>query len=153
VLAQGLSISVGGFASVVGDFGFEQFTKSGHTYLGIGAKNVTATVAAGSIAVSATGASLGLLIDTTASPATYALRPNGGHDSLTGIPGLTLSTNGLNVRVRSGLDPTAVTIPAGGIVTPAGTITPDFSDFQNVTGDITDIQGTVTLQIANFVSL
>src|SRR5262249_50371624 len=91
VLAKGLSISVGGFASITGDFGFQQFTDNGQTYLAIGAENVTASVSAGGVSVAVTGAGLGLLINTTAITPAYALVAGGGTDSLTGVPGLTLS--------------------------------------------------------------
>ncbi len=121
VLAQGLGISVGAFASITGDFGFSQFTvPGGDTYLAIGADNVTASVSAGGVSVMVTGASLGLLVDTTSMPTSYALVASGGTDSLTGVPGLTLTGTGLAVRVRSGLDPSTLSSEL-----PSGVITPD----------------------------
>jgi len=153
ILAQGLNISVGGFASITGDFGFQEFTTNSHTYLAIGAENVTATVLAGGVSVAAIGASLGLLIDTTRTTPSYALVAEGGTDSLTGVPGLTLTGTGLKVRVRNGLDPSTVSLPSGGVVTPDGTVNLDFSNLGSGTSNVTDVEGHVTLAIANFVSI
>ena len=155
VLAKGLGISVGTFASISGDFGFSEFTVSGgDTYLAIGAENVTAVVSAGGVSLTVTGASLGLLIDTSSATTGYALVANGGTDSLTGVPGLTLTGTGLAVRVRSGLDASTLSsaLPSG-VITPDGTVSLDFSNLGTGTGDVSDIEGTVTLAIANFVSV
>ncbi len=150
-LATGFSISVSSFASITGDFGFSEFTASSHTYLAIGAENVTAAVSAGGVSVMAGGASLGLLID-TGTPSNYALVANGGTDSLTGVTGLTLSGTGLTVRVRQALDPSTLTLPTG-VVTPDGTVNFDFSNLGSGTGNVTDVEGTATLAVTNFVSI
>ncbi len=155
VLAKGLGVSVGTFASITGDFGFSQFTVSGgDTYLAIAAENVTAAVSAGDVSLTVTGASLGLLIDTSAMSPSYALVANGETDSLTGVPGLTLTGTGLAVRVRNGLDPSTLSsdLPSG-VITPDGTVSLDFSGLGSGTSDVTDVEGTVTLAIANFVSI
>src|SRR5262249_38991728 len=74
----------------------------------------TAAVAAGSVSVTVTGASLGLLIDTSA-PDNYALVALGGTDSLNGVTGLTLTGNDLSLQVRHGGFPSPFfsTVPAG----------------------------------------
>ena len=155
VLAGGLGISVGSFASITGDFGFSEFTApNGDTDLAIGAENVTAAVSAGDVSLTVTGASLGLLIDTTSTPATYALVANGGTDSLSGVPGLTLTGTGLAVRVRSGLDPSTLSSElTSGVITPDGTVSLAFSTLGTGTSYLTDVEGTVTLAVANFVSI
>ena len=151
VLSTGFSLSVGTFASITGDFGFSEFTAANHTYLAIGAENVVASVSAGSVGVIATGAGLGLLFDTSA-PNNYALVANGGIDSLAGVTGLTLSGTGLTVRVRHGLDPSTLTLPSG-VITPDGTVSLDFTNLGTGTGNVTDVEGTATLAVANFVSI
>ncbi|MHB1421756.1 MAG: beta strand repeat-containing protein [Gemmataceae bacterium] len=151
VVAQGLSLSAGGFASLSGDFGFQEFTSNGDTYVAVGAENVDATVAVSGVSVALTGGSLALLIDTTNS--NYALVAGGGTDSLTGVTGLTLTGTDLSIRVRHGLDPSTVTLPNGGIVTPDGTINLDFSSLGTGSSDLTDVEGNATLAISNFVSL
>src|SRR5262249_37501675 len=129
-LAQGLSISVGNstnpIASLTGDFSFSKFTDGNDTYLAIGADSVTAAVAAGSVSVTVTGASLGLPIDTSA-PDNYALVALGGTDSLNGVTGLTLTGNDLSLQVRNGIFPSTLlsTVPAGVFTTD---VSGDFSN-------------------------
>ncbi len=151
-VAQGLSISVGTLASLTGDFSFSQFSvPGGDTYVAIGASNVTASVSAGGVSVTVTGASLGLLIDTSA-PSNYAVVADGGADSLTGVPGLTLAGSGLTVQVLQGTVPsTSLTDVPSGVFTSA--VNSDFSTLLAGTSPITEVEGTVTLAIANFVSI
>ena len=161
IRAQGLSISVGNaanpFASLTGDFSFSQFTATGgDTFLAIEANNITTSVAAGSVSVTVTGANLGLLLDTT-SPNNYALVVDGGTDSLTGVPGLTLTSSGLIVRERNGTFPSTLMTDVGNITPPVLStgITTDLTSLLSDTtpGNITDVEGTAILAIANFVSM
>ncbi len=153
--AAGLSLSVGAFISVTGDFGFTQFTDGSATDIAIGATNVDATMAAGSVSVTVTGASLGLLVKpgAAAADAAYALVANGGTDTLNGVPGLSLSASALTVRARKGLDTTTVSGAPATVHTPGGDVSLDFTGLGSGASNVTDIEGSVTLNVANFVSL
>src|SRR5439155_8125227 len=89
----------------------------------------------------------------TSTPSSYALVAGGGSDSLTGVSGLTLTGAGLTVRVRHGLDPSTVSLPSGGVITPDGIVHLDFSNLGTGTSNVTDVEGMVTLAVANFVSI
>ena len=150
-MGTGIGLSVGTFVTLSGDFGFKKVTDANGTLIKIGAKNVNATLAVGGVSLTVQGASLGLVLKPGSGSAatTYALITQGGTDTLNGVPGLTLSATGLQVRVRNGLDPAAIT---GSVATPGGNVSLDFSGLAG-TGNVTDVQGNVTLVVDNFVSL
>ena len=114
------------------------------------------------MALNVSDASLGLVIVTantnTPTPATetagsYALVANGGTDSLTGIPDLSLSTSGLTVLVNNtGVNPNNLPGVGQGIPTPDGSLAFGFSAFTNAE-TITEVYGSISLNIAGLVSL
>ena len=114
-MGRGVSLSVGTFASITGDFAFKTFADGAGTDIAIAANNVNATVSAGSQSIIVKGASLGLIVKpgATAAATTYALVVNAGTASVEGVTGLTLSSTGLKVRVRKGLDTTDANLVAG----------------------------------------
>src|SRR6185437_7144666 len=75
----------------------------------------------------------------------------GGTDTLTGIPGLSLSASGLLVRINNTGDDLTTRIGSTSISTPGGSVALDFSGLG--TGIVKDIEGNISLTIANFVSL
>ncbi|MDI1314237.1 hypothetical protein, partial [Prosthecobacter sp.] len=155
IFARGLTLTVGSFVSMSGDFGFSKFTSGSKTSLSIGATNLNVTLQIEGVSVTLAGASFGLIIEpgATSAQTTYALIAQGGLASLNGVPGLTLSASGLQVRVRRGLNTsTAAGIPLS-VRTPGGDVTLDFSDLGAGSADITDIQGHATLAIDGFVSV
>ncbi len=155
-LGSGLTLTIGTFATITGDFGFSAFTDptSGLTDVAIAAEKVNVILGTTSTNLTILGASLGLLIVPGASGAatTYALVANGGVDSLNGVPGLTLTASGLTVKINTtGIDPTTLATLLTPVTTPDGDLTLDFTGLG--AGNVTDIEGSVTLNIANFVSL
>jgi hypothetical protein len=119
-MGRGLKLSVGSFVSLSADFAFQTFDESGSTYVVVAANNVDATLAAGTVSLTVEGASLGLILKqgATGNPSTYAVVVNGGKNSLNGVPGFTLESNGLTVRVRNGLDVSTLTNIPASIATP-----------------------------------
>ena len=163
-----ITLSIAGFVSLSGDFSFERnATTSGtttKTEISIGATNIDAFLGAnegqpGETGLRVTGASLGLLffktVNTalmTQAPATYALVASGGTNQLVGVPGLTLGSNGLLVKVnKTGTDVTDGMGMPRVISTPGGNVTLDFT----ATGsqNVTSVEGHITLIITGFVSL
>src|SRR5438309_7470889 len=61
----------------------------------------------------------------------------------------------MTARVRYGLEPSTLSsqLPSSGVSTPDGPVVLDFSNLGTGTGNVTDVEGTVTLAIANFVSM
>ena len=145
-----ITLTISNFVSLSGDFGFQQFTDAGTNTkeILVGAKNVNATLGTDATNVSIVGASLGLLIVPGSG---YALVANGGTDTLNGVPGLSLSASGLAVKINSGISAGLLTGAAQGVHTSGGNITLDFSGLG--TGNVTDVEGTITLNVAGFVSL
>src|SRR5690606_21800107 len=92
LLVSDLTLTIGSFVTLTGDFGFQTFTDSetGLTNIAIGAANVNAVLGAADTNLTITGASLGLLIRPGAGvdSTTYALIANGGTDILNGVPGV-----------------------------------------------------------------
>src|SRR5581483_233262 len=155
-LGSGLTLSIGTFVTITGDFGFQSFTDptSSLTDVAIAAEKVNVVLGTTSTNLTILGASLGLFIvpGTSGGATTYALVANGGVDSLNGVPGLSLNASGLTVKVNTtGIDPATLASIIPGVQTPDGTLPFDFSGLGS--GNVTDIEGTVTLNIANFVSL
>ena len=94
---SGLTFSIASFVTITGNFGFQTTTSGGISTLAVTADNVNATMSAGDVTLTVSGASLSLLIVTantnTGTPVapsvgSYALLANGGTDALTGIPDL-----------------------------------------------------------------
>ncbi len=139
IIGTGVTLSVGTFASVSGNFSIVQ---NGNDY-DISASNINATVGVtqgtGATAtftgIQITGASLGLLLRSGG----YAVVVNGGNDSIQGVPGLTVTANSLTVKVDTLGIITGQTI--GGVLL----------DFPN--GNVTDVEGSVMLSVANFANL
>ena len=149
-----ITLSVLNFVSLQGSFSFQTFTDlvSGKTDIAVGATNVNATLSVGGVSLTIDGASLGLVMLPGASnTSTYALVANGGTDTLTGIPGLSLSASGLLVRINNTGDDLTTRIGSTSISTPGGSVALDFSGLG--TGIVKDIEGNISLTIANFVSL
>ena len=156
LLVSDLTLTIGSFVTLTGDFGFQTFTDSetGLTNIAIGAANVNAVLGAADTNLTITGASLGLLIRPGAGvdPTTYALIANGGTDILNGVPGVSLSASGLKVKVNTtGLDPETLANLPQNILTPDGSLPIDFSELG--AGDILSVEGSITLNLANFLSL
>ena len=153
-LATGLQLTVGNFVTVTGDFGFQAFTDSttNLTDVVIGASNVNAVLGTSGTNLTITGASLGLLILPGASSSTYLLVANGGTDTLNGVPGLSISATGLTVKDNpTGLDPSTVSGLPASVTTPDGSVLFDFSGLGS--GPVTAIEGSITLNVAGFLSL
>lgn len=149
-----ITLSILNFVTLHGSFAFQSFTDlvSGQSDLAVAATNLDVTMAVGGVTLAINGASLGLvIIPGTGATGSYALVANGGTDSLTGVPGLTLSASGLSVKINNtGVDLTT-RIGATTIKTPEGSVSLDFSGLG--TGNVKDIEGSITLSILNFVSL
>ncbi|MGN6644168.1 MAG: beta strand repeat-containing protein, partial [Verrucomicrobiota bacterium] len=149
-----ISLNIAGFVSLSGDFGFQKYTDTNttQTRMLIGATNVNVTLGTADTNLTITGASLGLLIlpGIGGGSSTYALVANGGDSALNGVPGLTLSATGLTVKINNtGLDPE--TLAAQAVHTPGGDVTLDFAGLG--AGAVTQISGTVSLTVADFVSI
>lgn len=150
-----LTLSVLNFVTLQGSFAFQTFTDlvSGQTDLAFAATGVNAALTVGSVSLTITGASLGLLVlpGATADSSTYALIANGGSDKLAGITGLNLSATGLSVRINNtGVDPTTRTGTAS-LATSTGSVPLNFTGLGS--GNFEDIEGNITLTIAGFVTL
>ncbi len=144
-----LTLAVAGLASLEGDFGFQAFADGSASDLAIGANNVNVVLGTASTNVTITGASLGLLVK---SGVGYALVANGGTDTLNGVPGLSISSTGLSVRVRSGLDPSTLTGAPTSVQTAGGGSVP--LDFSNLgSSNVTEVAGSISINVANLVSL
>ncbi len=95
--ATGLTLQVGTFATISGNFVFRKTGTGTASVLEIGANNINVSIGASSGAnftgLSVVGASLGLVVYNDG----YALLVNGGVDSLVGIPDLTVTASGLQV--------------------------------------------------------
>ena len=153
VEVTGISFSIGNFVTVTGNLAIQTFadpTTSGVSDLAIAATDVNASVSAGGVSLTLTGASLGMLM-VPGTTTNYALVVTGGTDALTGVPGLTLSATGLSVYVNTGITPSTYLGSASAIVTSAGSVPLVFTGLG--TGPVTDVEGTITLTISNFVSL
>lgn len=149
-----ITLNIANFVSLSGDFGFQEYSNAGNTEILVGAKNVSAVLGTATTNVTISGASLGLLIvpGVNSNPTTYALVANGGTDTLNGVPGLTLSASGLTVKINhTGVDPTTLAGATQTVNTPDGGVKLDFTGLG--AGNVTNITGSVTLSIANFVSL
>jgi hypothetical protein len=118
-----ITLTIANFVSLSGDFGFQQFTDSGTSTseIVVGAKNINVTLGTATTNVTITGASLGLLIVPGATTS-YALIANGGIDALNGVPGLSLSTSGLLVKVNNGVSAQLLTDAAQSVHTSGGTV-------------------------------
>ena len=150
ISGTGLKLSIGTFLTVTGDFGFQEATANNITTLDVAAENVNATMTAGPASLNVSGASLGLLV-VTASPGTPAvgtvLSANGGTDTLTGVPGLSLTASGMQVLANdTGVDPTTLPGATTGIATPDGSLTLGFTGFGSG-GLLQEVEGTVALTI------
>lgn len=165
---QELTLGIAGFVSLQGDFSFERSViVSGtvtSTEISIGATNIDAFLGANEgeadeTGLRITGASLGLLffktVDAalmTQAPSTYALVASGGTNAIVGVPGLTLGSNGLLVKVnQTGTDVTDDLGMPRVINTPGGNVTLDFTE--TGTANVLSVEGHITLVIADFVSL
>lgn len=147
-----ITLNIAGFVSLSGDFGFQKYTDNGETRMLIGATNVNVLLGTAQTNVSIIGASLGIILlpGANGNPGTYALMANGGTAALNGVPGLTLTTDGLSVKVNTtGLAPE--TLAAMPVHTSGGDVTLDFTGLGS--GNVTQIAGTVTLDVAGFVSI
>jgi hypothetical protein len=147
-------LNLNNFVTVNGDFGFQAFseTPGGPSEILVGAQSVNALLGNGSVAVNIEQASLALLIQPNSGG--FALVANGGNDSLTGINGLTLMAMNLVVKFNNtGIDPTTLNASAQSVITPDGEI--NLNDLFAGLGsqNTASIQGTLTLQISNFVSV
>ncbi|HLP78333.1 MAG TPA: hypothetical protein VK327_15615, partial [Candidatus Paceibacterota bacterium] len=156
LMVSGLTLTIGNFVTLTGDFGFETFTDSttSLTDVVIAASNVKAVLGTTNTNLTISGASMGLLIrpGTTGNPTTYALIADGGTDTLNGVPGVSLTASGLKVKVNTtGIDPETLAGMPQNIVTPDGAVPFDFGRLG--AGDVTSVQGSITLNIADFVSL
>ena len=156
---SGLTLSVGNFVTVTGDFGFDTQTANGITTVGVAAENVSATMTVGTASLNISGASLGLLLVTASSgtPAvgSYVLIANGGTDTLSGVADVSLAASGLQVMVNNtGVTPTSANLPmpSQGITTPDGSLSLAFSAFSAST-NVEDIQGSITLDIGTSISV
>ena len=154
IVEGAVTLTIANFVSLSGDFGFEEFTD--HTYgteILVGADNVNTVLGTATTNLSISGASFGLLIIPDMG---YALLANGGTDTLNGVPGVTLSAQDLTVKVISAGLPagalTAANAEALTVPTPDGGVLLDFAGL-TAGAALTDIEGQITLGIANFVSL
>ena len=150
-----ITLSILNFVSLSGDFGFQQFTDSGtgKTEILVGGKNINATLGTDTTNVTINGASFGLLIlpGTAGNPGKYALMANGGTDVLNGVPGLTLSASGLMVKVNNGVSAALLDGATTAVHTSGGDVALDFTGLG--AGNVIDVEGTVSLNVAGFVSL
>ncbi|MGA2663089.1 MAG: hypothetical protein ABSH34_36890, partial [Verrucomicrobiota bacterium] len=144
-----VTVNVAGFVSLSGDFGFQKFTDgSDNTDLAIGAMNVNAILGTASTNVTITDASLGLLVE---SGVGYALVAKAGSCALNGVPDLSISSSGLSVLIRKGLDPSTVHGAPTSVVTPGGSVPFDLTGLGS--SDVAEISGSISINVANFVSL
>ena len=153
LIASGLQLTIGSLVTITGNFGFQTFTdpNTSLTDVIIGASDVTAILGTTSTNLTITGASLGLLILPSATN-TYAVVASGGSDTLNGVPGLSVSASGLTVKVNTtGIDPTTITGLPPSLTTPDGTLLLDFGGLGS--GNIIAVEGSITLNIAGFISL
>ena len=158
IIEGSVSLNIDNFLTLSGDFGFEQFTDptSNLTEILVGGKNISAVLGGDTTNLSVTDASFGLVVvpGSGSNPANYALYADGGTDSLNGIPGLALTANNLTVKyISAGMIASALTNATAQLVpTPDGGVPLDFSNL--ATGHaLTQIEGQVSLSIANFVSI
>ncbi|MGN6641734.1 MAG: beta strand repeat-containing protein, partial [Verrucomicrobiota bacterium] len=156
LLVTGLTLTIGNFVTLTGNFGFQAFIDpiTNLTDVAVGASEVNAVLGTSTTNLTITGASFGLLLrpGISGNPTTYALMANGGTNSLNGVPGLTLTASGLTVKVNTtGLDPETLAGLPQTILTPDGSLPFDFAGLGS--GDIIRVEGSITLNIANFVSL
>ena len=159
VNTSGVTISIASFVNITGNFGFSTTTTGNVSTLAITADNVNASLSAGNVSVTVGDAGLGLIIVTantnTPTPTTetvgsYALIADGGTDTLAGIPNLSFSASGLQVLLNNtGVDPD--TLPGASQID--GNLTTGFSAFDQSDANIEDVEGTISLNIANLVSL
>ena len=145
------SITVGGFASLSGDFAIEKVTPtSGSPVLVIGATNIDAVLGTADTNVTVTGASFGLL----SQDGKYALLASAGTIALNGVPDLFVSATSLQVEVDNGFAsvagaPTSITTP-GGSVDLSGLLSLIST---NVNPTLEQIQVTGSISVVNFASL
>jgi len=156
LLVSNLTLTIGSFITLTGNFGFQTFTDpiTNLTNIVIGASSVNAFVGSSSTNLTINGASFGLIIrpGTTGNTTTYALIANGGTNALNGVPGLSLSASGLKVKVNTtGLDPETLSGLPQNVVTPDGELPIDFSELGSA--DVMRVEGSITLSIAGFLSL
>ena len=159
--ASSLTLSISSFVTIMGDFGFQTASSGGISTLAVAAENVSAaTLAVGGVALNIDDASLGMLIVTANTSGsgplkgTYALVANGGNDSLTGIPGLSFTASGLAVLVNdTGAVPGDLPGGSQSIETPDGSLSLGFGVFGTSAATITELSGTISLNIANLVAL
>ncbi|MHB1421755.1 MAG: hypothetical protein ACYC3I_00885 [Gemmataceae bacterium] len=139
-----VSLSIGGFASLQGSFNVQETTLppgTGDPILSIGVSNVNAVIGTADTNLTLSNASLAMMIQ----DGNYALESTGGTIALNGIPDLSLSASGLQIQIEHGLDPTKIT---GASTTINGI---DLTTLGS--GDKTQVSGSASINVANFVSL
>ncbi len=152
------------FATLTGDFGFKttNITDNTNTVIGtrfiIGAENVTASLGTANINLTLTGLDLGLIVDKTSDPTSYALLTTTMPTStaqLNGVPNLTLSASNLAVTVLRNMAPATVAGLADSVHTSAGTVAVNVSGLGNsaTATNLTAFAGTLTLAVHDFLSL
>ena len=126
--------------------------------IAIGAKNVTVVLGPDPTNLTLANASFGLLIkpSTTGGTGTYALEAKGQRQAVRHQVErrvwLDLSASNLLVRARNGLDTSASGgLPA--IHTTGGDVTLDFLGLGSGASPVFDVEGAVSLSVANFVTL
>ena len=145
-----VTLAVGTFVSLTGDFGIQETSNGGVTTLAVAAKDINGAMAVGPASLYIAGASLDLLVVTASSstPAvgSVALLASGGTDTLTGVPGLTLTANGMKVLYNNtGADPTTLPGATEVITTPDGNLTLNFSGLG--ASNIAAVLGSATMEL------
>jgi hypothetical protein len=107
-----ITLGVANLGTVSGDFGLQRMSDGGTgTYLAFGINNVNLVFGTSDTNFTITGASLGILIHTSNGNTSYAVSASSGTTTLNGVPDLTF-TGSLSVKYDSGIDTSAVTVPA-----------------------------------------
>ena len=142
------SLAIAGFITVSGSFGAETFADGSGNDLAFAAANVNAVLGTPDVNVTIAGASLALVIKPGVG---YDLLVGGGADSLNGVPDITVSSSGLTAKVRNGLDPTTLANLPSSIPVGSDNVALNFGGLGS--GNITEIDGNISIGVANLVSL